>query len=278
MTIIIDGKKIADQLCAELSDRIKSLSRPPSLTAIIVGDDPASHIYVKRKEAMAKKIGITSNVITRPANTTAIGLHDTIRWLNSLPTVDGILVQLPLPAHIDTMAIIEAIDPRKDVDGFHPLNAGRMLAGQPTFMPCTTMGIMKLLEASGTVLEGAKATMVGSGAVGKPTALALVKAGATVTIAHSKTPDLLDVCIDSDIIVSAVGKPNLIRRGYLPDRGAVVIDVGINRLPDGRIVGDVAFDECMGVAKAMTPVPGGVGPMTIACLMENTVKAARLRA
>ena len=179
--MIIDGKAIADDLCSKLAEKIKSIPRPPCLTAIIVGDDPASHIYVKRKEAMAKKIGIKSEITRLPTSTTQERLLSELYYLNNCDEVDGILVQLPLPSHISQEAVIEAIDPSKDVDGFHPMNAGRLLAGKPVFVPCTTMGILRLLEASGTPVEGAKVAMVGSGSVGKPTTLMLSRAGATVT-------------------------------------------------------------------------------------------------
>jgi len=273
MTEIIDGKAIADNLCSKLAEKVATLPRPPGLTAIIVGDDPASHIYVKRKEAMAKKIGIDSRVIRLPVETTQQELLERILWANENDLVDGILVQLPLPAHISTEKVIEAISPYKDVDGFHPMNAGQLMAGKPLFVPCTTMGILRLLEASGTVLEGTKVAMVGSGSVGRPTAIMLARAGATVTMINSKTRDFGQTLFANEIIVVAVGVPNLIRWNHVR-HNSTIIDVGINRLPDGKIVGDVAFDECFISARAITPVPGGVGPMTIACLLENTVEAA----
>lgn len=274
MTTIIDGKKIAASICDDLAIKVAALERKPTLAAIIVGDDPASHVYVNRKETQAKKIGITSKIFKLSTDTPQNVLLSLIGVLNSDPDVDGILVQLPLPNHMNQDWVLEAVDPAKDVDGFHPMNSGRLGAGTPKMVPCTPKGIMRLLEASGTVLKGATALVIGRSAiVGLPTALLLNRADATVTIAHRETRNTAYLCSQADILVAAVGRPEMIRAHHIK-RGATIIDVGINKLPDGRIVGDVAYHECLGIANAITPVPGGVGPMTIACLMENTYQAA----
>ncbi len=274
MTFIIDGRKIAADLCSELTSKVSLLKQPPYLVAIIVGDDPASHVYVKRKETAAKRVGIRSKIISLPSDTTEDELLSHIWSLNADPGVHGILVQLPLPKSIRTEIIIEEIDPNKDVDGFHPTNVGYLASGNARYAPCTPTGIMKLLDNAGAVLPGASALMVGCSAiVGRPTALMLNQADATVTIAHKLTRNLPELCSKSDIIVVAAGCPNLIRGNFI-QRDAIIIDVGINRMANGSLVGDVAFDECIGIAKAITPVPGGVGPMTIACLLENTFMAA----
>lgn len=270
MTQIIDGKKIADAICQTLAEQVRNCARPPHLTAILVGDDPSSQIYVRRKEQMAKKIGITSDIVRLPEATTEHELLSFIRNYNAALSIDAILVQLPLPRHIRPDIILQAIDPEKDVDGFHPLNVGRFYSGDQSRAPCTPKGIMKLLDAAGAVLKGASALVIGTGAVGRPTALMLSQAGATVTMANSRTRNLTDLYM-SDIIVAAAGRPNLVRGNDLWNKDTIIIDVGINRLADGRIVGDVAFEECLGYVKAITPVPGGVGPMTVACLMENTL-------
>jgi methylenetetrahydrofolate dehydrogenase (NADP+)/methenyltetrahydrofolate cyclohydrolase len=279
MTQIIDGKKIAEAICRDIAEQVKTRHRDPYLAVIIVGNDPASEIYVRRKERVATQIGITTDINRFPSDITQDALESFIWELNSNPLVDGILIQLPLPKHINRNFIVEQIDPEKDVDGFHPLNVGRFTAGDPIHTPCTPKGIMKLLDAAGAVLKGTEALVIGTGAVGRPTALLLSQAGATVTMANSQTRDLDDLCWRSGIIVAAAGCPNLVRGNHLWDEGqTTIIDVGINRLADGSIVGDVAFDECVGIVRAITPVPGGVGPMTIACLMENTLECySRLR-
>jgi methylenetetrahydrofolate dehydrogenase (NADP+)/methenyltetrahydrofolate cyclohydrolase len=276
MTYIIDGRQVANDLRASLAERIGFLKRTPVLKVILVGDNPASRIYVKNKTVAASKIGIAAETMWLPETITEHDLLEMIHHFNREP-VDGIIVQFPLPPHICVERVCEAIKATKDVDGFHPLNVGRMTAGGRGFMPCTPKGIMKLLEASQTPLEGAQALVIGySAIVGRPVSTLLTQANATVTVAHIKTRDLTAETRRADIIVVATGCPKLIR-GDMIKPGAVIIDVGITRLADGKVCGDVAFDECFGIAGAMTPVPGGVGPMTIACLLENTVEAAIAR-
>jgi methylenetetrahydrofolate dehydrogenase (NADP+)/methenyltetrahydrofolate cyclohydrolase len=274
---IIDGKAIAAKLRTGLAEQVATLPFRPGLAVVLVGDDPASAVYVRSKDRAANAAGITAHTIRLPADTCEEALLTRVARLNADPSIDGILVQLPLPAHISSQAVIEAIDPEKDVDGFHPINAGRLATGQPSMVPCTPLGVMKLLEASAIAAEGARALVLGrSTIVGRPMAALLLGANATVTMAHSRTRDLAAECRRADILVAAVGKPELVRSDWISP-GATVIDVGVNRLPDGRLVGDVAFAEAVAVAGAITPVPGGVGPMTIACLLENTVTAALRR-
>ncbi len=274
---IIDGKAVAATLRAELAARVATLAFQPGLTVILVGDDPASAVYVRSKDRAAKEAGILAQTIRMPAETAQASLLAEIARLNADPEVDGILVQLPLPGHIDAQAVIAAIDPGKDVDGFHPVNVGALAGGQPGLVPCTPAGVMKLLRHAGATLAGARALVLGRSAiVGRPVAALLLAADATVTIAHSRTRDLAAECRRADILIAAVGRPEMVRGDWIKE-GATVIDVGINRLPDGRLVGDVAYAECAERAGAITPVPGGVGPMTIACLLENTVEAAIAR-
>ena len=274
---IIGGKAIAADLTASLSIRIAALPFQPGLAVILVGDDPASSVYVRSKDRAAREVGIAVQTLRRPASITEAELLAEIAALNADPAVDGILVQLPLPGHIRTAPVIAAIDPAKDVDGFHPLNVARLAAGEPGLVPCTPLGVMKLLAASNVPVEGARAVVLGRSAiVGRPMAALLLAANATVTIAHSRSRDLPGECHRADILVTAVGRPEMVRGDWIAP-GATVIDVGINRTPEGRLVGDVAFAEAALVAGAITPVPGGVGPMTIACLMENTVTAAQAR-
>ena len=274
---ILDGRAIAAGLRARLAERVATLPYSPGLRVVRVGEDPASGVYVRNKDKAAKAAGFDSATIHLPADTTEAALLATIAALNADPAVDGILVQLPLPAQIRTEAAIAAVDPTKDVDGFHPLNAGRLAAGQPGLVPCTPRGVMHILAESGATLRGARAVVLGrSQIVGRPMAQLLLGADCTVTIAHSRTRDLPGECRRADILVAAVGRPEMVRADWIAP-GAVVIDVGINRLPDGRLVGDVAFAEAAAVAGAITPVPGGVGPMTIACLLENTLDAAIAR-
>ena len=274
---ILDGRAIAAGLRARLAERVATLPYSPGLRVVRVGEDPASGVYVRNKDKAAKAAGFDSATIQLPADTTEAALLATIAALNADPAVDGILVQLPLPAQIRTEAAIAAVDPTKDVDGFHPLNAGRLAAGQPGLVPCTPRGVMHILAESGATLRGARAVVLGrSQIVGRPMAQLLLGADCTVTIAHSRTRDLPGECRRADILVAAVGRPEMVRADWIAP-GAVVIDVGINRLPDGRLVGDVAFAEAAAVAGAITPVPGGVGPMTIACLLENTLDAAIAR-
>jgi methylenetetrahydrofolate dehydrogenase (NADP+)/methenyltetrahydrofolate cyclohydrolase len=271
---IIDGKAVAAALRAALAERVGTLPFRPGLAVILLGDDPASAIYVRSKDRAASAAGIATHTIRLPADTSEQVLLTRIARLNADPAIDGVLVQLPLPVHISTQVVIEAVDPDKDVDGFHPLNVGRLAAGRPGLVPCTPLGVMKLLAEAGVPLAGARALVLGRSAiVGRPMAALLVSANATVTVAHSRTRDLAAECRRAAVLVAAIGKPEMVRGDWIAP-GAVVVDVGINRLPDGRLVGDVAFAEAVGVAGAITPVPGGVGPMTIACLLENTVTAA----
>jgi len=274
---IIDGKAVAAALRARLAARVATLPFRPGLAVVLVGDNPASAVYVRNKDRAATNAGIGTATVILPADTAEAALLDEVERLNADPNVDGILVQLPLPPQIRPQVVIEAIDPAKDVDGFHPLNVGRLADNQPALVPCTPLGVMKLLESAGVTVAGARAVVLGRSAiVGKPMAALLLAANATVTIAHSRTRDLPAECRRADILVVAVGRPELVRGDWISD-GATVIDVGINRLPDGRLVGDVAFAEAISRAGAITPVPGGVGPMTIACLLENTVSAALAR-
>ena len=274
---VIDGKAVAAALREGLADRVATLPFRPGLAVVLVGDNPASAVYVRNKDRAATNSGIGTATVILPADTSEAALLDEVKRLNADPDVDGILVQLPLPPQIRPQVVIEAIDPAKDVDGFHPLNVGRLADNQPALVPCTPLGVMKLLESAGATVAGARAVVLGRSAiVGKPMAALLLAANATVTIAHSRTRDLPAECRRADILVAAVGRPELVRGDWISD-GATVIDVGINRLPDGRLVGDVAFAEAVSRAGAITPVPGGVGPMTIACLLENTVSAALAR-
>jgi methylenetetrahydrofolate dehydrogenase (NADP+) / methenyltetrahydrofolate cyclohydrolase len=274
---IIDGRAVAATLRTRLAERVARLPFRPGLAVVLVGDNPASAIYVRAKDRAAKAAGIAAHTIRLSANVSEEALITQIARLNADPAVDGILVQLPLPRQIASQAVIEAVDPAKDVDGFHPLNVGRLASGYPALIPCTPAGVMKLLAEAGTSLEGARAVVLGrSTIVGRPMGTLLLGANATVTTVHSRTRDLAAECRRADIIVAAVGRPELVRGDWIAP-GATVIDVGVNRLTDGRLVGDVAFAEAVEVAGAITPVPGGVGPMTIACLLENTVDAALRR-
>lgn len=273
---IIDGKSIAKELRESLAPRVAALKEQgitPGLTVIVVGDDPASAIYVRNKERACVKLGMNSQVLRFPAETTQEEILNTVRLLNQDDSVHGILVQLPLPPHIDEQAVLRAIDPDKDVDGFHAMNAGRLMNGELGFVACTPKGVMRLLEVSDVELDGKNAVVVGrSNIVGKPMALLLLQKNCTVTIAHSHTKDLAAVTRSADILVVAVGRAGFIT-GDMIKPGAAVMDVGINRV-DGKVVGDVDFESAKEVASCITPVPGGVGAMTIAMLMENTVEAA----
>jgi methylenetetrahydrofolate dehydrogenase (NADP+)/methenyltetrahydrofolate cyclohydrolase len=274
---IIDGKAVAAALRARLAERIATLPFRPGLAVVLVGDNPASAVYVRAKDRAANAVGINTRTIRLPADISEEVLITQIARLNADAAVDGILVQLPLPPRIASQTVIEAVDPAKDVDGFHPLNAGRLASGHPELVPCTPAGVMKLLAAAGVWLEGARALVLGRSAiVGRPIGLLLLASHAMVTIAHSRTRDLAAECRRADVIVVAAGRPELVRGDWITP-GATVIDVGINRLPNGRLVGDVAFAEAVRVAGAISPVPGGVGPMTIACLLENTLIAALRR-
>lgn len=268
---LIDGKARAATLRAAVAAQAAQLGYRPGLTVVLVGDDPASAVYVRNKDRAALEAGLDARTIRLPADTGMASLLDVVVALNADPAVDGILVQMPLPPSLDSRAVIEAIDPAKDVDGFHPVNVGRLQNNEPGLVPCTPRGCMILLE--GTDLCGARALVLGrSTIVGRPMAALLLAANATVTIAHSRTKDLEAECRRADVLIAAVGRPEMVRGDWIKP-GATVIDVGINRV-FGRLVGDCAFAECAAVAGAITPVPGGVGPMTIACLLENTVTAA----
>ncbi len=275
---LIDGKAVAAAVRAEVKEKTAAFSTrtgiQPCLVAVLVGEDPASRVYVRNKGKACTEAGLLSRQIDLPASVTQTELLDLVAELNADDSVHGILVQLPLPGHIDESRVIEAISPDKDVDGFHPVNAGRLLIGQPGFVPCTPYGIMKLLDHEQVDLKGKHAVVVGrSNIVGKPVAILLLARHATVTICHSRTKDLPGVVRSADVVVAAVGKAGMVRGSWIKP-GAVVIDVGINRLPDGKLAGDVAFDEAKEVAGRITPVPGGVGPMTIAMLLQNTLEAA----
>lgn len=274
---IIDGKAVAAALRARIAARVAALPYAPALRVVRVGDDPASGVYVRNKDRAAQQAGLDSATIQLPEDTSEAALLDVVRRLNADPAVDGILVQLPLPAQIRAATVLETIDPAKDVDGFHAVNAGRLATGQKGLVPCTPKGVMHLLAAAGTPLAGARAVVLGrSNIVGKPMAALLLAADATVTVVHSRTLDLAGECRRAQILVAAAGRPEMVKGDWIAE-GATVIDVGINRLPDGRLVGDVDFAAARGRAGAITPVPGGVGPMTIACLLENTVDAAEAR-
>ena len=273
--MIIDGKKTAAELREELKKKVGELKSTynaiPGLTVILVGEDPASKIYVKNKEKFAKEVGMDSEVIRYPADLKEDELLNKIKELNNNGKVSGILVQLPLPKHIDKRKVIETIDNRKDVDGFHPMNVGNLSSGYDSSIPCTPLGCSLLLKKVEKNLSGKHAVIIGrSNLNGKPMTQLLLKENCTVTITHSKTKNLKAECLRADIIVAAVGIPKLVKGDWIK-KGAIIIDVGINKTDSG-IVGDVDFEEVSKVAKAITPVPGGVGPMTIACLLSNTVE------
>lgn len=285
---IIDGKAFAlnlrQRVAAVVPDFVARAGRKPGLAVVLVGDDPASQVYVDSKKKATVEAGMESFEHRLPDDISQDQLIALVERLNADDSVDGILVQLPLPAHMDDKAVIAAIDPAKDVDGFHVVNAGRLAVGEEAFVPCTPLGCLMLLKDRLGNLSGKNAVVIGrSNIVGKPMAQLLLAENCTVTIAHSRTQDLADVVRRADIVVAAVGRPEMVKGDWLKD-GAVVIDVGINRLEPaegqtkGRLVGDVAFDEAVGHAGAITPVPGGVGPMTIACLLRNTLVAAYRRA
>ncbi len=276
--MILDGKVIAQTIQEEISKKIHDVGsgiRPPGLAFILLGKHPASHAYIRMKKKRCQEVGIQSFDHELPESTSQEMLLALIDQLNHDQKVDGILIQLPLPAHINSSTVLYAIDPTKDVDGFHPLNLGRLMLGDESgFWPCTPFGVIEILRRSGLSLEGKHAVVIGrSNIVGKPlaTMLSQNKPGlnATVTLAHSRTINLTTICQQADLLIAAIGHPSIIR-GPMVKKGAIVIDVGINRLQNGKIVGDVAFDEVSPIASYMTPVPGGVGPMTIAMLLHNT--------
>ncbi|HEU0032895.1 MAG TPA: bifunctional methylenetetrahydrofolate dehydrogenase/methenyltetrahydrofolate cyclohydrolase FolD [Kofleriaceae bacterium] len=277
---VIDGKQSAARLRAEVATaatELRARGIAPTLAVVLVGDDPASAVYVRSKTKAAREANVDVRDHKLAATTSQAELMALVAALNADPAVDGILVQLPLPKGLDSDAVIRSIDPAKDVDGLHPVSLGLLAQGRPVFSPCTPKGCMRLLSELGTKVEGARAVVIGrSVLVGKPIALLLANANATVTMCHSRTRDLADEVRRADIVVAAVGKPEMIRGEWIRD-GAVVLDVGINRTAEGKLVGDVEYAAAAERARAITPVPGGVGPMTIACLLENTVEAARRR-
>jgi methylenetetrahydrofolate dehydrogenase (NADP+)/methenyltetrahydrofolate cyclohydrolase len=274
-TRIIDGKAFAADLLVRLTGEVAALGWQPALAVVLVGDDPASQVYVRNKARTTLRVGMKSFESVLPAETPEKELLALIAGLNADPHVHGILVQLPLPGHLDSAAVIAAIDPDKDVDGLHVINAGRLAAGLPGLVPCTPLGCSLLLKDALGDMAGMNAVVVGrSNLVGKPIAQLLLRENCTVTIAHSKSRDLPGICRGADILVAAVGRAEMVRGDWIKP-GATVIDVGINRVAEKKIIGDVAFDEALGVAGRITPVPGGVGPMTIACLLQNTLTAAK---
>jgi methylenetetrahydrofolate dehydrogenase (NADP+)/methenyltetrahydrofolate cyclohydrolase len=279
MALIIDGKAVAKDVQRHIKEEVEGLERrwgmAPGLGVVLVGDDPGSHIYVRNKEKACKDVGIKSFEHLLPATISEKELLVVVQQLNKDKNVNGILVQLPLPAHIRSEKILETISPYKDVDGFHPVSQGMLLLGGDGFRPCTPMGIIRLLESVGCDPKGKNAVVVcRSNIVGKPVALMLLEKHATVTICHSRTASLRDEVGRADILVVAIGKAGMVRGDWVK-RGAVVIDVGINRLPSGKLCGDIEFETAKERASAITPVPGGVGPMTICMLLYNTLKAAK---
>jgi methylenetetrahydrofolate dehydrogenase (NADP+)/methenyltetrahydrofolate cyclohydrolase len=278
MSIIIDGNRVAQELRSEIKDKVRVLHKErgtiPGLAVILVGEDPASRIYVRKKTEDCEEVGFYSREFKLPGDTEESRLLAIIDELNRDGEIHGILVQLPLPKHINRNAVLEAIDPRKDVDGFHPYNVGRLFTGDPFHHACTPFGIIELLNRYNIEIEGTNAVIVGrSNIVGKPLAMMLLTRHATVTVCHTKTRDLAEVTRRADILVAAAGSIEMIKGDMVRD-GAVVIDVGINRRDDGKLVGDVAFSEVVDKASFITPVPGGVGPMTRAMLLSNTFEAA----
>ncbi len=278
---ILDGKALAQELRAGFKERVAALAargQKPGLAVILVGEDPASQVYVRNKVEACAAVGLHSGKWAYPADVDPAVVLAKIAELNADPRVHGILVQLPLPRQFDAATVLEAISPEKDVDGFHAENLGALVQGNPRFIPCTPYGVMKLFEKGQVDLAGKKAVVLGrSNIVGKPMALLLINAGATVTVCHSQTRDLKFHTANADIIVAAVGKPRFVTADMIKP-GAVLIDVGINRLADGKLCGDVDFDGCKAVAALITPVPGGVGPMTITMLLANTIEAAEREA
>ena len=279
MAQIISGKEVSKKLRAAMAEETAALKAEgivPGLAVILVGDDPASQVYVRNKERACTELGFYSEKHVLPAGTTQAELLTLIDRLNADPKIHGILCQLPLPAHLDEQAVIERIHPEKDVDAFHPANVGRIMIGDYHYLPCTPAGIMELIKETGCEIAGKTCVVIGrSNIVGKPMAMLLLHQSGTVTICHSKTRDLPEVARRADILVVAIGKPKFVTADMVKP-GAVVIDVGINRLPDGKLCGDVDYEAVEPIASAITPVPGGVGPMTITMLMRNTLTAAKL--
>ena len=274
---IIDGKKIAENLRNTIAEEVKQFSRPPGLAVILVGDDEASQVYVKNKSKACVEVGFYSDQIHKSANITEEELLSEVNRLNENQTIDGILVQLPLPSHIDSNRIIEAIIPEKDVDGFSSENIGKLMQNKPFISPCTPYGIMKMLASIKYELKGKDCVIIGaSNIVGRPMSMELLNAGATVLVCHKHTKDITDKVKTADLVIAAAGVAHLVKEDWVKE-GAVVIDVGINRLKDGSLAGDVDFNTVKDKASAISPVPGGVGPMTIAVLLENTLTAYKAR-
>lgn len=278
--MILDGKKVSARIKAEAAKDAETLKEngiKPCLAVILVGNDPASKVYVRNKKRACEECGIISSEYVLPEETTQAQLEELIDTLNESKDVDGILVQLPLPSHLDEKSVINRININKDVDAFHPVNVGKIMIGDYDFLPCTPAGVMELIKESGIDISGKHCVVVGrSNIVGKPQAMLLLHKNGTVTVCHSKTSNLKEECLRADIIVAAVGKENIITADMVKP-GAVVIDVGMNRNSEGKLCGDVDFESVKEIAGAITPVPGGVGPMTIAMLMKNTIKAAQMR-
>ena len=279
MAKIIDGKAISLQIKEELKQQVaayKEQGGEITLAVVKVGNDPASAVYVRNKEKACEYIGVTSRTLALPEETTEEELLETVKSLNEDSTVNGILVQLPLPKHIDESKILLAIDPKKDVDGFHPVNVGKMVIGEDTFLPCTPAGIIEMLKRSDVDIEGKECVVIGrSNIVGKPMALLMLRENATVTIAHSRTKDLKEVTKKADILVAAIGKAKFVTSDYVKD-GAVVIDVGMDRDENGKLCGDVDYEDVFDKVSAITPVPGGVGPMTVTMLLVNCLRSVEL--
>ena len=279
---IIDGKALALRLREGIAQEVNRLQTDtgvkPGLAAVLVGDDPASAVYVRNKKIACEKAGIYPQEHLLPASTKQEALLELIQQLNADPKIHGILVQLPLPSHIESKAILQAVSPEKDADGFHPVNVGRLVEGDPVFVPCTPKGVIHMIDSTGLGIKGKRAVVIGrSNIVGKPVAMLLLHQHATVTICHSRTKDLSAVVQEADIVIAAIGKPHFVTSDMVKE-GAVVIDVGINRLADGKLVGDVDFEGVKKRAGWITPVPGGVGPMTIAMLLQNTLESAKRHA
>jgi methylenetetrahydrofolate dehydrogenase (NADP+)/methenyltetrahydrofolate cyclohydrolase len=277
MSLILDGRATARALASGLRERVARLSRAPGLAVVLVGEDPASQVYVRYKQRRAERLGFTGGTHRLAADTSQVQVEALVDQLNGDDSVDGILVQLPLPAHIDSAAILARIRPDKDVDGFHVVNSGHLCQGRPSLVPCTPLGVMRMLAHFDISLSGMDAVVLGrSNIVGRPMAMLLEQANATVTVCHSRTRNVQAHLKRADLVVAAVGRPKMLGTESIRD-GAVVVDVGINRLADGSLCGDVDFDAVSAQCRAITPVPGGVGPMTIAMLMENTITASERR-
>ncbi len=280
MANIIDGKIVSANVKQQVkleNQKLMDMGITTGLAVVIVGDDPASRVYVNNKKKACELVGFKSFEYALPQETTQSQLLELVQALNQDDNINGILVQLPLPKHIDETAIIDAISPDKDVDAFHPINVGKIMVGDYAFLPCTPAGVMELIKSTGVDLTGKDCVVIGrSNIVGKPMAMLLLHSNGTVTICHSKTKDLKSICLNADVIVASVGRPNFVTADMVK-QGAIVIDVGINRMADGRLCGDVDFAEVSKKAGYITPVPGGVGPMTIAMLMKNTLTASKLQ-